>query len=155
MTNIYRWGQGTKNRSVRYADFDCDYHLLNPNILENGTTNPGNRKYYQGLTAFFNFSSIMGAPVFVSKTHMLGTEESWHQAVQVFDESGQHPQRASHFDESFVTIEPVSGVSFQATINLQANLLFQPDELFSTAPLAMYPVYSIYRCGNLTPSVVA
>jgi hypothetical protein len=56
------------------SNIHCDYYVLKDSILQNSSTNPSNSKYYQNLTAFFNFSSIMGAPVYVSKTHMLDAE---------------------------------------------------------------------------------
>jgi hypothetical protein len=74
--------------------------------------------------------------------------------VTVYD-SGGHVQEANPYDDSFIVVEPESGVSFQATINLQANLLFTQDELFPQLQQAnMYPIYSIYRCGNLSDHII-
>ena len=41
-------------------------------------------------------------------------------------------------------------MSFQSTLYLQANYLYEPDDLYTYNQTSFLPVFSIYRAGNLT-----
>jgi len=67
----------------------------------------------------------------------------------MYDESGKYIQKASHYDDTELVIEPKTGASFTATIYLQNSIYLDQDILFPREP-HMLPVFTIYRSGNLT-----
>lgn len=93
--------------------------------------------------------SFLGLPLFAGKNHFLGAEPIWAERVEIYDESGVHPQTANDYDESELVIEPKTGASFTATLYLQTSMLLKQDLLFPREE-TLLPIFTLYRSGNLT-----
>ena len=93
--------------------------------------------------------SFLGLPIYGSQNHLLGAEDFWQDRIMVYDESGTNRQLPSQYDESFVTLEPKSGATFEALLYLQSSIYLQPDLLFPVERV-MLPAFTVYRSANLT-----
>ena len=103
---------------------------MGESIYQSSRENPVNTKYYQSFHAFFNETSVYGIPFFMSKHYFLNSSSNWTTFIDIFDERNNLLDLAEEekfVDDSFVVVEPYSGVSFQSTLNLQANYYYQPD----------------------------
>jgi len=61
----------------------------------------------------------------------------------------------NEWDETYMLVEPISGVALNIVLNLQGVLLYEPDLLFNTLTEAvMIPFFYVYRSGNLTSDQV-
>lgn len=61
----------------------------------------------------------------------------------------------NEWDETYMLVEPISGVALNIVLNLQGVLLYEPDLLFNTlTEPVMIPFFYVYRSGNLTSDQV-
>lgn len=75
----------------------------------------------------------------------------WLEKVDIYSEDMEIKyEEVSHWDDTFVIIEPYTGTSFQSCIYLQNNYYHQPNELYTYPIDTMMPIFSINRAGNLT-----
>jgi hypothetical protein len=146
--SLFRVGELNYNKTVKRFGFDALRYTISPNMLASSADYPPNANFYQSIRGFMNLS-FMGLPLFASKNHFLGAEDKWRELVELYDESGQHPQFANDYDETEVLMEPKSGATFVATIYLQTSLYLNTDILF-TREAHMLPVFTIYRSGNMS-----
>lgn len=121
---VYRIGKAYYNTTIRKHDMDVFDTRIDPKVFKTSKDNPDNAKYYMGLEGFINITTISFAPFFVSKNHFLDCPSNWSQLVDIFDESGQHRVQASYYDDTYLHIEPISGISFSAQIYLQTSYLY-------------------------------
>lgn len=107
-----------------------------------------------GFTGFINITTISFAPLFVSKNHFYGSPKNWSTFIDIVDESGEHYQNASYHDDTVLINEPITGLSFSATIYLQTNFYFESDFMFERKGNMMIPIFSLWRSANVSQSVV-
>lgn len=101
-----------------------------------------------------NLTSILGGPVFNTKTHMYNMQPPMYERITVLNAEG-HLQLPNSWDESYISVEPISGASLQTVLNLQGVLLFEKDLLFKKiVDPVMIPFFSVYRSGNFTEDQV-
>lgn len=87
-----------------------------------------------------------GSPAFISLPHFYLADNSYREAVV-----GMAPSREKH--ETFVTIEPVTGIPLQVKAQLQLNLLLEPNEymsLFKHVRKTYMPIMWFTQEANLT-----
>lgn len=147
---IYRIGKAKYNTTFRMYDLDVYDMRIAPETLASSREFPANKKYYMGFTGFINITTISFAPFFVSKNHFYDCPKNWSTLIDIVDESGQHYQNASWFDDCFIFSEPITGISFSATIFLQTSYLYEQDFLFERPGMMMLPIFSLWRSANVS-----
>lgn len=90
-------------------------------------------------------------PAVVSKNHFFDSDPKWLDKVEMYDELGENKQSPSYYDDSYLIIEPKTGVTFSATLYLQNSVHMRPDEvLFPQLESTMLPVMTLFRSANMT-----
>ena len=75
----------------------------------------------------------------------------WLELVDIYNQDYSiRYEEISHWDDTFILVEPYTGVSFQSVIYLQNNFYHQPDALYTYPIGTMMPIFAISRSGNLT-----
>ena len=105
---------------------------LDPSTTQNKTIHPANAIYWQDkLNGFLNCSQMMKGPMFQSKMNFLDVDPKYKAKVKMFqDPAKQHlihsnPQN----DESYLDVEPYTGMSIGAWLKLQFNMYFEDSQL--------------------------
>ncbi|RYH18302.1 hypothetical protein EON65_27325 [archaeon] len=94
----------------------------------NTTLNPDNAQYYAfGPTGLENATTANNVPVFISFPHFLHGDERLVSAVK-----GLHPQVGAH--ETYLSIEPQTGLLVEAKKRLQINYLMESYSLPEISP---------------------
>lgn len=124
---VYRIGLARYNTTIQKYGLDVLDTRISPDVFMNEHDNPANKRYYMGYSCFLNITPISFAPFFVSKNHFYDCPKNWSQLVDIYDESGRNKIEASFWDDTYLHIEPITGISFAATIYLQTNYLYEQD----------------------------
>ncbi len=99
-----------------------------------------NENYYMNTQGLINVQAVekfQGVPVLVSKPHFLDSDPSVINAIE-----GIEPNRISH--DTFIDVEPISGVTMNARERIQVNFNVSSDEYFTSdinttvMPIAWY-----------------
>jgi len=143
---------------VDFKGINLYRYVLPQDIMANATTNPINAAYYAfGDSGMLNLSKCSeGAPVYISKPHFLDVYSATNTTTKV---SGLSPDRNAH--DTFVDVEPITGITMHAAKRLQINSLTQPvttgppprQQWFSELqPLLYIPVLWIEEGGEIKDS---
>ncbi|KAL4496216.1 hypothetical protein ABPG72_012953 [Tetrahymena utriculariae] len=101
-----------------------------------------------------NLTSVLQAPVFNTKTHMYQMQPNMSERIILYNKDG-NLQYPNEWDDTYMLIEPYTGVSLGITLNLQGVLLFEPDLLFNKVKEpVMIPFFYVYRSGNFTQAKI-
>lgn len=122
----------------------------------NCSQNPVNCLFYcNKYNGLINMSSVQKAPVFFSQNYFYNADPVIQNAVQIYLDSA-HTQLAvpTIADDTYVDLEPYTGVNLGTTVRLQLNYEFAQDDLFSTSTVAMLPIYTLQRGTNFTDDQV-
>ena len=102
---------------------------------------------------FLNFSSVMSAPVFISKKHYLDVDKEIFGFIEYLSTDNETiiPDREN--DDIALYVEPYTGLSLSAWLNLQNSVELSNNLLFNSS-YAMLPIFSISRGGEISAGVV-
>lgn len=117
----------------------------------NSTQVPQNAIYYNDqFNGFINLTSVYDAPLFISKTHLLDADAFLQNNVIYLNSNG-NVIKPNNADNSYLLVEPTTGVTFTAYVNAQVNELIGSDDLFLVNyTAAMLPIANIFVSANLT-----
>ncbi|TXT67626.1 MAG: hypothetical protein BAJALOKI1v1_40029 [Promethearchaeota archaeon] len=99
-----------------------------------------NKNYYMNTQGLINVQAVekfRGVPVLVSKPHFLDADPQVVASI-----NGTHPDRMAH--DTFIDIEPISGVTMHARERIQVNFNLTSEEYFTsdinttTMPIVWY-----------------
>jgi len=110
-----------------------------------------NENYYMDTDGLINCKSIerfRGMPVLISKPHFLDTESSVQNSVV-----GLNPERESH--ETYIDVEPVSGVTMNAHQRVQVNFNLSSDTYFTESDTTIMPIMWYERSGEVPEDLAA
>ncbi|KAL7034796.1 hypothetical protein ACKWTF_008098 [Chironomus riparius] len=116
-------------------------YLAGERLIDNGTKYPVNLCYSEGSertypSGVFNLSACrFSSPVFMSYPHFYGADEYYLDLVE-----GLEPNRSKH--ESYITLEPMTGVPLEVVMRFQLNFLLKDSEdiaLFQSCPTTFIP----------------
>ena len=151
-------GQYKKRTTVK--GFDCIRYGLNPNLLQNSTTIPGNAVYYADApNGLVNETSVLSAPLFGSKPYFLDGDPNLLKLLNFTDPSLAVPARY----ESAFDVEIYSGTVFHAMEQIQYNIELKPDNLYPKLGLdnlnnygyrTYMPMFFLQRSETLSQHVV-
>lgn len=118
--------------------------------------NEFNCNYYANQwDGLINVSSIQKAPLFFSQRYLYGSDAQLQDAITIYlDENQTEIANATLSDDTFVDIEPYTGVNIGTAVRLQLNYEFQADDLFSTSTYAMLPIFVLERGTAFSDSQV-
>ncbi|XP_065883764.1 lysosome membrane protein 2-like [Dysidea avara] len=128
---------------------DLYRYKLTHHLFSNVSQFPLNEGYYayDYNYGMINLSIIYGIPLYNSNPHCLGCDPEYFKTV-----SGYYPTRSKH--ESYVDIEPFTGVVLHGAARSQANVRVKKNEHFrqvrSVQFLTMYPWF--YQSTEATAS---
>jgi hypothetical protein len=113
ISDIYRTAYVAYEGNVGLHNVNLRRYGLRYEDLLNATEYPENAQYYQfGPTGLSNITTAAGLPMFLSKPHFLDGAYSLYNDVD-----GLKPDRQIH--DTFIDIEPITGVLFRAHKRLQ------------------------------------
>ena len=122
-------------------------------IFDNGTTDPKSRCNCAGVCApqgVLNISTCrFGAPGFLSYPHFLDADPHFREKV-----NGMNPDRKRH--QTYLTLEPTTGIILDLVVRFQINLLLQPSEyisLYSGMPTIFFPMIWLEESIRITPEL--
>jgi lysosome membrane protein 2 len=156
ITSKFIFWDGNLRRGFQFVDSGekIDYPNLNgvrrykldSSELKNQESVPDNGIYYMtGPDGFLNMApSFFGAPIWISQPHFLGADTSRYSYLSFSPNAQKH--------ESYIDIEPLSGLVVRAAIRWQWNVLLKKQDfftepyysnLFSSRDELMLPVFWI------------
>jgi len=102
--------------------YALDTNLVNNSLPENKCFNPYPDEEIQLYTGLMNVSACKwDTPAYVSYPHFLHGEQA---LLDQFEEGSLQPKKERH--ESYMVLEPISGVPLEVAIRLQINTLLRP-----------------------------
>jgi len=114
--DIYRSGYSQYKMDVTWRDLNLRRYGLRDEDLLNAEANPVNSKYFSfGPSGLSNFTHVANFPLFASKPHFYGGDESLSSSID-----GLHPDINIH--DTFLDIEPYTGATFRAAKRLQLSV---------------------------------
>ncbi len=107
-----------------------------------------------------NITSVQKAPVYAHKRdyyqcdNMLESEKPTIILPNKTHGKSDDKDDVDLYEESWVDIEPYSGVCLRASQKLMVSALFESDELFENSN-RFIPIYYLFRSGNFTQEGVS
>jgi len=134
------------------------FRLDKRNIF-NSTLNHDNSKFYSDVyNGMGNFTSVYKSPLFASKPNYFECD-NLHDAkpditpVENNAEQSDDQDDVDLYYDSWVDVEPNSGVVLRSAQKLMISALLEKDELFENQN-RFVPVYYVLRTGNFTETGV-
>lgn len=117
-----------KYDKIKYVNgYKCYRYRIGPELLGNVTDNPDFAKYYQyGPSGLANATTVMGAPMFVSKPYFYSGDPMLNTLVNYTKQDLNTPDEY----DSYIDIEHYSGGTFWVSELLQFNSELKPDALY-------------------------
>jgi len=108
---------------VSFKGINLLRYVIPANLMQNASLNPTNAAYYAfGDSGVLNLTHCSeGADIFISKPHFLDLTSSTNTTGKIV---GLNPNRDLH--DTFLDVEPTSGLTMHAAKRLQINSLTQP-----------------------------
>jgi hypothetical protein len=106
--NLQRYGTSevTDTESYTRYGYQGELNLLPEKMYLSMYDNPDNAKYYQTYYGFFNETSVIGAPFFMSKHYLVNSTENWTTLVDFYTEKEELIKATdSHWQSSYVISE--------------------------------------------------
>ncbi|KAL4446619.1 hypothetical protein ABPG74_005557 [Tetrahymena malaccensis] len=130
-------------------------YMISGCIMRNASVCSQNSDVYSYYYDYsINLTSILQAPVFNTKTHMYQMQPNMSERIILYNKDG-NLQYPNEWDDTYMLVEPYTGVSLGITLNLQGVLLFEPDLLFNKIKEpVMIPFFYVYRSGNFTQAKI-
>jgi hypothetical protein len=101
-------------------------------------------EYFMDTEGLANMYPEYGIPVYLSKPHFLGTEESVCDAV-----IGMDPKSSKH--DTYIDVEPITGITMKAKARIQVNFKVSPtDEWYSDIQEAYMPILWVEKEAEIT-----
>jgi hypothetical protein len=118
--------------------------------------NEYNCQYYAyKWDGLINVSSSQKAPLFFSQRYLYGSDAQLQQAIEVYEDGDMTDLVvATMSDDTYLDLEPYTGVNIGTAFRLQLNYEFQADDLFSTSTYAMLPIFVLERATAFTDAQV-
>jgi lysosome membrane protein 2 len=145
---LFRSGYFSYSQNERVKGIDV-YRFAIPKVeMGNTSIDPANAGYYSyGPSGLFNMSSCypMNPPIFLSKPHFLDCSSSVLEAVE-----GLQPVRALH--DSFLDVEPMTGILFSGVKRIQTNIHVQRDKniwQLETVPTLYFPIFWVEEVSHV------
>lgn len=125
---LFRKGTMEYKKEVEVLGIKMNSYGIPNSQLTNATLDPRAGAYYQyGPAGIANLTNPTGgAPIFISKPHFLDADPYYFRRVNMTP-----PDPEKH--DTYLNIEPISGVMMQGAKRLQINVKFQTDAL-------LYPI---------------
>ncbi|XP_066601238.1 protein croquemort-like isoform X2 [Prorops nasuta] len=126
-------------------------YISRESMLDNGTYVKSRECYCKDIdclpSGVMNISQCkFNAPAFVSLPHFYLADSSYRDAI-----SGMNPSKEKH--ETYLTVEPITGIPMEVKAQLQLNILVQPDDamsLFRNIPTTYIPILWFDQDTQLT-----
>ncbi|KAB0795085.1 hypothetical protein PPYR_11924 [Photinus pyralis] len=122
-------------------------------MLDNGTLIPENKCYCDGKcipSGMLNISTCRsGAPLFGSLPHFYGADPIYGSMVE-----GIKPEESKH--ESYVILEPISGMPLDAVLRLQVNVKMSPIKyisMYEDVPEVYLPVFWLEQVLSISNDI--
>ncbi len=144
----YGTAHGFKDSSKKYNGlngylFRMDNSLINKNPIFNQNK----------WTGFLNFTSLMSAPVLISKRHYLDADKKIFEFIEYLSTDNETITPCRENDDIALYVEPYSGLSLSAWLRLQNSVELSNNLLFNSS-YAMLPIVSISRGGDISDETV-
>eukprot|EP01104_Vermistella_antarctica_P017998 TRINITY_DN6538_c0_g1_i1.p1 TRINITY_DN6538_c0_g1~~TRINITY_DN6538_c0_g1_i1.p1 ORF type:complete len:578 (+),score=110.87 TRINITY_DN6538_c0_g1_i1:159-1892(+) len=146
ISNLYRHMTLSRNGTTTYLDIPLLHYIVNPDEFGNVTEVPAHYVYYaNGPTGVQNLTAAsQGAPIFISKPHFLDADPYYLSMLE-----GISPPNATIHD-TFLDVEPNTGLVMNAAKRLQMNVMVQPLLLLYPNITTTYvPVFWVQEGGAL------
>lgn len=129
------WRNAIVRRSGKRVDhFGVDSARFNlaRETTQNKSTYPDNAKYWENkLDGFLNCSQQMKGPMFQSKINFLHVDPKYANKVRMYEDIQKQKLITCDPDEddSYLDVEPYTGMSIGAWLKLQFNMYFEDSKL--------------------------
>lgn len=115
-------GTGPHNNTFTLKGISVKRYRLDPDVFSRDPT------FFQSLPGFANLSSvgsipIFSAPIFLSKSHFWECDDIWWR-----DRLANMSAPSAEHDESWLEIEPITGVAMNERMAQQANIYIPPSK---------------------------
>lgn len=107
---------------------------IKEDLMYNMTANPANKIYYTEINGTSNMTTVLNAPVIASKGHYYqiadGLDEKGITAL-IVDKTGQQILPDESRDDTYLSVERISGLTMEARQRLQMNFYIKKDNLYN------------------------
>jgi hypothetical protein len=155
-----RFGSMTYDHTTTIHGFKCYRYRIGPDLLSNATDNPDFAKYYQfAPSGLANATTVMGAPMFVSKPYFYSGDKMLNTLVNYTETDLNTPDKY----DSYIDIEHYSGGTFYVSELLQFNAELKPDALYpnlglftlqNTGYKTYMPVFYVEKSQTYSDSII-
>ncbi len=159
LDEIYRTGSFAYNSTKRYNKLKVLRFVFKEDNYFNKEKNPNNAKYYSNVyNGFFNLSSVLKAPFYISRLNYSQCdnmeEVTTIQPLSNIDNPSDDDDDTRLYYETWVDIEPYTGVTLRAAQKMMISILLEKDDLFELNNNKFIPFYYLFRSGNVTENKV-
>ncbi|EGR30149.1 hypothetical protein IMG5_140280 [Ichthyophthirius multifiliis] len=165
-TYQFYWFDGKNVQSVYTSPWNGNAYIQGSDSVQN----PPNIDYSDKVYVYIDSFDRGGAAVWNGQKQKHGglecyryqNEDKFYQnknsrisnSTEILDIQGNKVVSNKEKDGLFMDIEPYSGITLAAAINVQVNMLIEPDELFDIKQPVLIPIYNTFRTGNWSDSAI-
>ena len=128
---------------------------IDNSTLANSQTNPDNAVYYSDkYDGTMNLTSVMQAPMFISRLYLNGVGQGAQEQVEILDDKGNPVTFIPDTDDLFIDLESVTGAALQINFDIQTNIYLESSSLFETGSARLLPFFVLRRDEEFTESQI-
>ena len=156
MTDVCYGGVAEFSEHKEHNGLDTLRFVTTQSFMQNKTNTPLFEKYHMDRwNQALNMTSIKKMPIFLTKFRYLDLDSEPTQELDIFtNESKTEKVKPDEQYQIHMDVEPYTGGSISASLNIHTSFEYQSDELFSNQKYVFLPILGVIRPGTWSAAAV-
>lgn len=155
LDDLFRTCSFTYNSTKNFNKLTAHRFVLTQDTIYNSTLNNFNKVFFSDkYNGFGNLTSVFKVPMYASKPYYRDCDNLFNarpdiKLLNITHQKSEDQDDQDLYYESWIDIEPYTGLVMRAAQKLLISAFIEKDELFEIDD-KFVPIYNIFRTGNFT-----